>query len=614
MRIGGSYSSSAINMASLSFSGVTLSTKLSLIGDFLVLMAFKLTNAKAGAVFVDVEVDADIMIDGSDSAPVSDLGSGRGFSMGSSRLFTFIGRTYPLISDVSTYWFGSYYDRSSYYWSNTSATSYSGDSAIAFSWQSLSIPSLGSVSVAAIMRSGSFLPRVLEFSLNFSQVPSRIPVTESLNLPGYFSHPNNFSATTILWMVNGDSSQLHSIPSSIPSSSSFQFSISMRSNSIPYGLVRLEFYIVDSDSCLSPGQFLNITVFQVIAFEYPATANFDILMGEDLVSTTSGQGYRTFMLVGGRASPFLVQGQRINYLGVVLSTNLTVIDGQTVLMSFTAWNVNSDTVLVDIGVDAALSLGLVNSSVSKTADGRGFSASGLYNLTFIGRSHPEVSWVSTFWFGPSSDRSLNNWNSVSVESFYGVSGIAFSWRGMSLRANQSVTVSALLLYGNANVGGIDLNLGETVVPSTIRPTQVLAIRGTVFANSTDVALYYTINEEISKPYLLGSGIPSEFTHFILLGHHSVSMGPCTIRVFSVGDAQILSVVQTFHTSVYEGDLDVLLMADDGSVFDAAIIGLSVAIGFLGLAMIWCFACWCKDRRGDRPAPARQSQLVQPLTD
>jgi hypothetical protein len=137
-------------------SGVTIVSNFTFLSDNALLVGFRLENSNSSNTSADVAVYSDIYFDGDDNAPVAGLPDEQGFVIySSSNAFGVICRSYPLVRNVSAYNFAAFtnFDR----WAQTSASSLSMvDSAMAFSWQNITIPSGGAVTLSAIMRSGNF--------------------------------------------------------------------------------------------------------------------------------------------------------------------------------------------------------------------------------------------------------------------------------------------------------------------------------------------------------------------------------------------------------------------------------------------------------------------------
>jgi hypothetical protein len=91
--------------------GVSLTTHLTRLGEHAISIGFKLVNHNSESTTVNVECDSDIApdIEGEPSVCRS-IGGSRGFYFREGTMcgFTMIGRGYPLVRNVTNYWFGSY--------------------------------------------------------------------------------------------------------------------------------------------------------------------------------------------------------------------------------------------------------------------------------------------------------------------------------------------------------------------------------------------------------------------------------------------------------------------------------------------------------------------------
>jgi hypothetical protein len=107
---------------------------------------------------IDLGVAADIQIR-SDAGPrVVALSDRHGFEILANDVkVTFITSNYPLVDDVSTYWFGYYYDRDEERFNQVEEDSYSdGDSAIAYTWQAVPIAAGEVVTRSVIVKFGEY--------------------------------------------------------------------------------------------------------------------------------------------------------------------------------------------------------------------------------------------------------------------------------------------------------------------------------------------------------------------------------------------------------------------------------------------------------------------------
>lgn len=96
-----------------SLDGVTIKTNLNNIseGNY-AKVEYEIRNTNNYAVTIGIATYADIQIDDNDYAPIENLSGNRGFTMSDgNHIFRFIGRDSYGVTDVDTYWFGTYNDR-----------------------------------------------------------------------------------------------------------------------------------------------------------------------------------------------------------------------------------------------------------------------------------------------------------------------------------------------------------------------------------------------------------------------------------------------------------------------------------------------------------------------
>ena len=129
-----------------SLDGITVKTNLSNIseGNY-AKVEYEIKNTNSSSRTIGIATYADIQIGSNDYAPISNLAGNRGFTMSDgTHVFTFIGRDSYGVTNVDTYWFGTFSYRTQNMW-NISYTydSYGGnrdlDSGMAYSWKNRTI-------------------------------------------------------------------------------------------------------------------------------------------------------------------------------------------------------------------------------------------------------------------------------------------------------------------------------------------------------------------------------------------------------------------------------------------------------------------------------------------
>jgi hypothetical protein len=171
-------------------------------------LAFKLQNADTSAISVDIAVTNDAHLQ-NDSPRVGMIGSSQGFVVASNvYAVSFICRMNALVTDVSTYWYGYYSDKSSNNWTQTTADSYTGDSAFAFSWQSISIPPLGNTTRSIIVKFGTFDPGVVMLTLQMLSLPSPFSADGNVSVIGFISSLNISDIVRLVGVIDQDTTQI----------------------------------------------------------------------------------------------------------------------------------------------------------------------------------------------------------------------------------------------------------------------------------------------------------------------------------------------------------------------------------------------------------------------
>jgi hypothetical protein len=159
LRVGNQSADVVLNFP-LSISSVTLQPIIVTLSPYTILLISQLTNAAAAPVVCDIAVSGDAVIGDTHNHLIGALPEGQGiYWTGVYNSFEYrinvIGRSYPLVSNISAYWFGYFgyvYDN---YWSQTDRPSiWDQDVGFALSWQNISVPSTHRTSLSAMFRSG----------------------------------------------------------------------------------------------------------------------------------------------------------------------------------------------------------------------------------------------------------------------------------------------------------------------------------------------------------------------------------------------------------------------------------------------------------------------------
>jgi hypothetical protein len=174
-------------------------------GTNAIFLSFVFRNENDTAL-VDLEVHADLWFDDVDAAPLAKSDNGRGFIVYSRQnALSFIYRSSPLVTNVLTFWFGPHAQFAVNYWSEVTSTSFFGaDSAIAFSWQGITVPKGETVSKSVIIRSGLARTNILSFLLVTADVRASIGYMSSTRIAAAVTSRDSNATVLIIAVVDSD--------------------------------------------------------------------------------------------------------------------------------------------------------------------------------------------------------------------------------------------------------------------------------------------------------------------------------------------------------------------------------------------------------------------------
>lgn len=176
------------------------------LGNVSLSIAWRPISRNAVVLIFDVanEGSDDATVDIADKAPVSKTPDGHGFSVRSPQnLLTFITAGYPFVTPVSTFWFGPLNTfLSNGGWSQVDGESFSnGESALAFSWQGVTVVRRSSVLKSVVVRFGGFQTSSVTLRLTFPPLASAIYYRWPITIHGVaeaFSLPTGAAITLLI--------------------------------------------------------------------------------------------------------------------------------------------------------------------------------------------------------------------------------------------------------------------------------------------------------------------------------------------------------------------------------------------------------------------------------
>jgi hypothetical protein len=241
---------------------VTLSVEWRRISTNAIVLTVVVSNANAHEVVVDVGVTADINFDGRDDAPCTAIAGRRGFTVHSgTNALTFITARYPLVTDVSTFWFGWYYNRTNNGWAQVPEDSFSeGDSALSFTWQGIEIADGGVVKKSVIVRFGQF--ETNRVTLTLGVIPESVEIGKPLLITGSVraSGEPTDAGISLFLTIDGALDSLAQLSGAFTIVTPFTVPLVLGNYGVAIGPHRLSFYAVDADGDVSDEQTIGVTV------------------------------------------------------------------------------------------------------------------------------------------------------------------------------------------------------------------------------------------------------------------------------------------------------------------------------------------------------------------
>jgi hypothetical protein len=227
-------------------------------------MVFKLLNDGNVERVVDLECDAALCVNGLDDPALFDLPLGRGFVMlGGDCAFSFVGRSYPLVRDVATYWFGSRSNRTLNYWNQVAAGSMStAEAGCVWSWQGISIGAGQFVTRSVIFRAGVLDGDPPDLSLSCTSPSTTVTLARALSFTGGVQTYGTPATSDLLLVVDDDLSDIRR-PREACAPGSFILSFNPSGYRLGVGLHPLRFHAVDNQGRVSTSVSLLLKVVPV---------------------------------------------------------------------------------------------------------------------------------------------------------------------------------------------------------------------------------------------------------------------------------------------------------------------------------------------------------------
>jgi hypothetical protein len=532
---------------------VLLTTNFTKLSENCVLVTFRLENKGTWSPWLSIGVSARVAFDGDERAPIAAAAGGLVvYSM--MNVMTVSVRGLPLVNDASSVWFGPAENLPSGAYTNATEPDFHGaESAFAFSWIGMTLAAGERLSRSALVKLGA--PNLSNLSLLlFTQgLPTEMAIWDTVECSGRLEALVEDPDCWLFVVVDSDTGVVYRRKQVPANGLTFSFQFSPADYTVSPGQSHtFIFCAVDSVGTVSNAQSFTCRVLPVPTVSvtpkpsvtrspppaptYPpaapalpinvlcsvADANFDLTGGEgtSVVSVTT-HGFSTRLRVGDAVSNSSLQCGSTSVsvpwpwpVTHTLTTNITKISPNAVLLNFQATNGNFIPVTVRIEVNAGLRFdGDEFARVRRNENG--FVVYSDSNaLTFVVKGSPLVDDVSTFWFGEDAAMASAWWNQTDAEYIAGVdSAVAFSWQRGPGPASWRTAVFAIIKFGLPGTNQLSISL--------IEPPLVVFLGGSasITANVTSavvgerVTIYMVLDNNISVLYAVASDAPtnSNFT-------------------------------------------------------------------------------------------------------
>jgi hypothetical protein len=526
------------------------------------IISFKLINFKLMWTLVDIEIDGDIFLRRVDDAPIASIAGGRGMVVYTEQYaLTFLLRSSPIVTDVSSYWFGNPDDIPANYWNQTTSDLFYGDdSGLVFSWQGINLAPLETVTKAVIVKFGLPDANKLNLTLNVTSVPSTLDIAETINLHGVVTSANLDATIWLLILLDSDLSKGWKWKTEEAPGGPFALPFSPRSYGAGGGSHTFWIYAFDEEGTLSAPAKIVVTVVApskspsqspVATRTAPPTAtkrrtptrsrsrppaptlppsppalamrvtpgdldDFEITGVShtffEIHFSGEGLGFTTGLKIGKNLSETAVGCLPYHFQNVTLFTEFVNLSTNAVLVVLRLQNDNKHDVVVSLESDSGTLLNYDDAaSIAALSDGRGVVVySFKYALTIIGRGAPLVTDATALWFGDLLEMILfEKYFSQGQGTTYfgGEGGLAFSWHNISLSAGGSTTKTFAIKWGLPDTNKLLFALDP--VPEGVGKLTVIGLSGLVTSTKSPelVSIFVVIDANFSNIRRVAIALP-----------------------------------------------------------------------------------------------------------
>jgi hypothetical protein len=516
------------------------------------LVIFNLTNSNPTSALVDLEVDGDLDFRGVDDPPVAALSGGRGLIAWSDHYaLTFVLRSSPLVTDVTTFWSGPADDIENNYWvQQRTELFYGEDSGLVWSWQRVSVPAGQVVTKAVIIKFGEPELNKLTLTLDIAAVPETVTLTDVVQIPGVVTSEVPSAVVQLLILIDGGYGLFYRWRPSVPLGTEFLFPFSARSFQAGAGSHTFALYAVDQLGTLSAPAKITVSVLaptqtakrsptvtalpratrtaartptrsssrppaQTLPPSAPALpirirpaeryGNFEVSGAYgDLfeVHLSSDGGFTTGLKIGHENLSSTAVGLKpFHFKGITLYTDFVNLSKNSVLVVYRLANDNREEIVVSLESDLDVQLNWDDGApIASLPEKKGLVVySRDFAFTLLGKGAPLVTDISTYWFGSYAEAENNYFSQTPDDDYFSDDTFfVISWHNISIPAGASVTKTFAIKWALPETNKLGIKLDPA--PGGAVGLASVPLSGTVSSgkNSEKVSIFVVADGNFSN--------------------------------------------------------------------------------------------------------------------
>jgi hypothetical protein len=619
------------------------------------ILSFTLTNTKSKSTLVDIEIDGDIFLRRADDAPVASIPGRRGILVYTlQHALTFLLRSSPVVTDVSSYWFGNPEDIPEHFWTQTTSDLYYGDdSGLVFSWQNISLAPYATVTKAAVVKFALPDGNQLNLTLNVTAVPSTLDVNEEVDLLGVVTSADPGAEIYLLILVDPDVSKGWRLQTWASPGEPFDFMFKPASYGVSAGLHTFSIYALDDQGTLSAPAKITVTVLartrspaqSPVATRTPQPTRtksatrtpsrsrppaptlppsppplpIRVTPGElddfeitgvshqffEVHFSGNGLGFTTGLKIGTSLSETAVGCRPYHFQNVALFTEFVNLSTNAVLVVLRLQNDNNHNVVVSLESDSGTLLNYDDAaSIAALSGGRGVVVySFKYALTIIGRGAPLVTNATAFWFGNLLEMILQQeyFSQTHDTVYFGdEGGLAFSWHNISLAPGASTTKTFAIKWGLPDIN--TLHLALNAAPQDIGKLAVIRLSGKVTSHKANelISIFVVVDGDFSNIHRVAANLSVNATIEFAIDLSTFGLKPGS-HEFTISAVDSLG---TFSNGVV---IRGTAPAAASSKKKAIAIGVGVSVGFVVIVVV-VIVVVCFVRNRSSPGLSKREML------